>query len=638
MPGFPQTYATAEERLAVLDKLVATHPHLVWKFCHGYFTGRSFSESHRFRWRDAGANRRGLEPEDNDNNQKYMSGLLPRLSDLAVARENLVSATNEFARLPEDIRERLIRVLEEEINPVLLSQDERGSLLACIREALNWINSYGDEKKREPVPALYRLLERYAPEDVIERVGWLLSTPWPRLPQGEPREYDAKNTAVREAQESAARELLDKTSTDRILQFAGTVDYPGVLGYALGKVVRGDKEDAAVLQAMLDQAGKPLLIRGYARGRVEAVGTEWVDRQISRMKAEDNYSSEACALLYLGLPESAATWSAVGAHGKDVESAYWKHASGYSQASKEKDAPIAVEKLLDAKRPDAALEIAGDPHASFPSLLLQRLLQELLSMDKPIPAGAMVDFHLGHVFRQLYEQNELSAQELARLEWPFAEIFDEMRRYTSAPMALHRLLRDDPKLFAEFITLLYKRDDHAPDPTRGDVDEETVARRARIARRVLDSWRLMPGLKDDGTLDEKELTEWVETARKHCAGTNHVTGGDLQIGFMLARAPIDKDGAWPHIALRNLLERLNNEVIDRHIEIEIYNSRGVVTRGLTDGGEQERELAAKYRHMSEIARAKWPRTAALLRSLAESYEGQARHEDIDSDLRDLRWG
>ena len=120
-------------------------------------------------------------------------------------------------------------------------------------------------------------------------------------------------------------------------------------------------------------------------------------------------------------------------------------------------------------------------------------------------------------------------------------------------------------------------------------------------------------------------------------GELHVIGCDLQIGLMLAHAPGDPDGTWPHVAFRNLIERLNNETIERNIQIEIYNSRGVVSKGLNDGGAQERALAEKYKKMSEDVNAKWPRTGAMLRGIAESYEHEAKSEDIDSDLHDLRW-
>src|SRR3989338_6765682 len=106
---------------------------------------------------------------------------------------------------------------------------------------------------------------------------------------------------------------------------------------------------------------------------------------------------------------------------------------------------------------------------------------------------------LGHVFRQLYEKNELSIDEMVKLEWPFAALFDELKRYTSTPMALHRALQTDPACFAQLVSFIYKRDNRAENPSEEDVNEEIRERRARVAHEVLDSWYLLPGLKDDGS-------------------------------------------------------------------------------------------------------------------------------------------
>lgn len=429
---------------------------------------------------------------------------------------------------------------------------------------------------------------------------------------------------------------------ERILEFASTIPYQGVLGRSIAMAVHDEGEGNTILDAMLARVtDMPVLVIGYALARVEVAGPNWIDQQISRMKSQGNYNAEACASLYSALPEGSVTWSAVSARGKDVETAYWKRASGHSQADKNEDAPIAVEKLLDAGRPGAALQVAGNLKLSLPSVLLQRLIRELLEIDpkdKQFAIDAtMYNYYIGHVFNQIYERNELLIEEIAALEWPFAGLFKELKRYTSSPMALHRILQKDPQFFSHLITIIYKRDDHTPDPSRGDITDEMVARRAQIANNVLDSWYLMPGVKTDGTLDEKELIDWVETARKQCAETKHELGCDGQIGFMLAHAPTDVDGVWPHVAVRNLIERLNNETIDRCIRTEIYNSRGVVSRGLNDGGVQERGLAEKYKKMSDATKTKWPRTSAMLRSIAGSYENESKRVDIDSDLHDLRW-
>ena len=639
LPGFPQTYASPHERLAAFGNIVAKAPKIAWDFAKSYLGQGHFSESRRFRWRDTGGERRGMEPEKNQAYQEYLEGLRPRLGELACKRENLVSSIDGFNRLPADMRERLLTELGK-TDPANLSPEERGQLLRAIRQVLNWINSYGDMEQRLNAPALNQALKKFEPQDILQRVSWLLSNPWPRLPEGEPENYEGRDARVDAAQEQAAREVLDNISIQRILVFAATIEHVGVLGRALGRAVKDSEEDATLLDAMIaGAANNPVLITGYALGRIEATDSDWVRKQVERLKPQHNYSPDACALLYLALPEGMDTWSVVSAQGEHVDRAYWKRASGYSRVDLSRDAPFAVEKLVDAKRPAAALEIAGRPNISVPGKLLKRLIQELLSLGQKgskLQADTMMEFHLGYLFKQLYERAELPIEEIAQLEWPFAALFEGLLRYTSSPLAIHQVLQNDPSFFAELVAFMYKRDDNPPASSPEGVDEGMRENLAHNARLVLDSWRLLPGLNDDGSLNEKRLTEWIEAARVQCAATHHVVGGDLQIGFMLARVPGDADGNWPHVAARNVIEHLDNDLIDQHIQMGVYNGRGVVARGLMDGGAQERALANHYKKMSEAIKLKWPRTAAMLRSLANSYIRDAEHQDISSELNALR--
>ena len=88
---------------------------------------------------------------------------------------------------------------------------------------------------------------------------------------------------------------------------------------------------------------------------------------------------------------------------------------------------------------------------------------------------------------------------------------------------------------------------------------------------------------------------------------------------------------WPHEAVRDLIEELASQHIETGMEVEVRNSRGVTSRGMYDGGDQERSLADKYSQWAEATQARWPRTSAMLRRLAESYERDARRHDIDAE-------
>jgi hypothetical protein len=63
----------------------------------------------------------------------------------------------------------------------------------------------------------------------------------------------------------------------------------------------------------------------------------------------------------------------------------------------------------------------------------------------------------------------------------------------------------------------------------------------------------------------------------------------------------------------------------------------MTTHGVIEGGQQERDLATKYRRFVKSAAASWPRTAALLNQVAEAYEREARYQDYDAELTEDLW-
>jgi hypothetical protein len=66
------------------------------------------------------------------------------------------------------------------------------------------------------------------------------------------------------------------------------------------------------------------------------------------------------------------------------------------------------------------------------------------------------------------------------------------------------------------------------------------------------------------------------------------------------------------------------------------NRRGATVRLPTDGGQQERELAARY-HADALACAfTWQRTHALLERIAEGYERNALREDQAAEEKEWR--
>lgn len=190
----------------------------------------------------------------------------------------------------------------------------------------------------------------------------------------------------------------------------------------------------------------------------------------------------------------------------------------------------------------------------------------------------------------------------------------------------------EPAFFVEILSLVYRANGDEP----RDLTEEEQTR-ARTAYSLLDSWQLVPGTQDDGTIDGNMLRNWVHEVRKLLAECGRIETGDRRIGQVLRHGPKLQEDEWPTEPIRDLIEELGSSELENGLMVGIHNTRGVTSRGLTEGGLQERELAAHYRRYAASASTKWPRTAATLKRIAESYEHDARRNDLDADLTEDLW-
>ena len=147
--------------------------------------------------------------------------------------------------------------------------------------------------------------------------------------------------------------------------------------------------------------------------------------------------------------------------------------------------------------------------------------------------------------------------------------------------------------------------------------------------------KTVPGLSS-GTQNTAQLRSWISEVRTLAKEADRGVISDQQIGQILAYAPPDsEDGAWPCRPVRDVIEELASEEIDRGIAISRFNQRGVFTKDPFEGGKKERAIADQYRSWAEVTR-KWPRTSALLRQIAYDWDYNAKRADTEVQLNQLR--
>ena len=94
--------------------------------------------------------------------------------------------------------------------------------------------------------------------------------------------------------------------------------------------------------------------------------------------------------------------------------------------------------------------------------------------------------------------------------------------------------------FVEVLSLCY-RSRIEPE----DNEEMPAEQRTRLATqgwRLLREWQLLPGTKEDGSIDQDILRKWCEEVRRLAAERGRVEICDSHLGQLFAHAPKDADG------------------------------------------------------------------------------------------------
>ncbi len=102
-------------------------------------------------------------------------------------------------------------------------------------------------------------------------------------------------------------------------------------------------------------------------------------------------------------------------------------------------------------------------------------------------------------------------------------------------------------------------------------------------------------------------------------------------GMLLGKTITNKSGWDPHEYICILMEEFNSAAFDNSIFYGYYNNRGMRT---VDDGTVQMEKSKYFRERANQLAIQYPRASALLRTIAETYEQEANHDYVYSEIRD----
>jgi len=403
---------------------------------------------------------------------------------------------------------------------------------------------------------------------------------------------------------------------------------------------------SGISQAELSRAK---MFRAYIYERFIQAGDEGWLWLTNLREATDRSPAHQAALIAATL-DHPRDWQEADALGAAVADEYWRLFKPWGLGDEFPHAKLAAQRLIGVGCHTAAIAVlascatgaSGDVKYGLTALEALEGLDDdtCLAVNARGADASMLTYHIQELFALLNDTwplkketiNDSTSIRIAKQEFRFLELLTHDRE----PRQLHARLALDPEFFVDCINAVYRPQSHqvtdGPEATRNrsDSERQNSQELATACYRLLSSWKQAPGQAVSGEINAAELKRWVVRACDRLEEADRVRAGTGHIGEVLGAARSVGEAGLPE-AIRGLLEELRNADIDHGVCRGILNARGVTCRTQGDGGAQEHKLVDRLQSEARQIAAGWPRTARILRRVAESYDQQARIWDLEDE-------
>ncbi len=616
-----QTSARLDEKIEALEQICAQQREVGWKLILDLWpsTHATASPPASPRFRD-------WKPEDRGVSYAEWGEFINKLMDIAIEiagsdPQRWAELSTRTGPLPPNEKARFLQALKGFAVPENLDSEGQLRLWEAIDREIARHRRFPDagwSMDDESLERLEAIAARLEPRSNVARFSYLFG--WhPDLRDVEPGKPKYRKE-IQRLRRQAVTETLESGEIELLKALAGRVEVPGQLGWAVGEVAADELADDLIPWLDEDDPKLKELAMSWASCMLAANGTPWLRDALARPDARNSKLRQQLAL---AAPPTAETWELL-AEDPELSAAYWAAVNPWGIRPAE--AERACRELLTHGRPWPAVDVLNialhpEDHQEIDADLIEAVLDRAMTESPADTQSQSPGYELG-VLLDALQSGGYPTEKLARYEYLFFSVLENYRR----PQTLYPLLQDDPELFVELVTRVYRGKREAP--RKLNEDQEALAHHAWL---ILEKWRQLPGQRDGG-VDAEHLGQWVRRARLALSEADRADIGDEQVGRVLAASPAGKEETWPAEAVRELLEEIGSTSLEAGFVIGVRNSRGITSRGAFDGGNQERELASNYREWSQKTRKDWPRTSRVLRTLAETYESDARHYDARAEI------
>lgn len=621
----PGSSATLEQRLQVLNTIMDREPEIGWKLLMSLMpkSHDSSSGTHEPKWKDFGRSEREIITVGATwaAYQQYIDRALLLADSNANRWEELIGV---YSKVADSYQKDIERGLEK-LAGTELTEEERKGLWETLRNFVNRHRGFPDASWALPsrcLDQLESLMDLFLPVEEIDRISWLFNEHFPDIPFLR-KDFDGADLELKNLRNIAFKKIWQKGGLPLTINLLEEVEFPGLVANPTVDLIADKNELLMIFQETNEGSNKArFFAKCLSEQAFKKFGDHWTELILHKSN-ELSWHVDEIVNAFVLYPDSVKTFELIASLGPEIERRYWEVRYPWIHAEDGPSLRMAVDKFLWVGRALDLVALAARNPTEIGSTRILEIIDQALEELKKGKSTRLHDigYYIKELFDWLNNKEDISKIDIARREYAFLPLLSS---HDKKQLTLHELLADDPHFFVDVICDLYKPSSEE----EGEQITEESRRRAEVAWELLNSWHRPPGLELNGQVNNDKLREWIEAARRLAKEKDRGIIADQHIGRVLFYIPSDSaNGVWPHIELRKLLEDLQSPEIEKGIEIEQFNARGVVSKALFEGGTQELEISAKWRSWAEIIGLSWPRTRAMLEKIANSWEAEAKQED-----------
>ena len=628
-----QTLAPYTERVEVLKEMLPRNVDVSWKLLKSLLP--SFSSgtawlTHRMRWR--------MFWEKTDLNYTYResfdmySEVVDMLISLCDGDETRFSDLIEAAPdcTPRD-RERILKWAQEAVCSI---EHKKGHAWYTLRRVLNKHKQYPDTDwalSKDELSPFEQLYSQLYPKDVLVRNVWLLNEdhrtqmidPASATPFKEAG-YEEIEKQVATSRGRAVAELVEELGLERVLELRLEVKYPWELGEALAKVIKDEQDLQSVWQCLEDDAPHIDFAHGFISQKLRCEKFSWM-KALAQELLENGYSDKAVANALFPVRLGQELWNYIDSLGEGVQREYWLRMRPYFNGLTDEEIIVCINKLLHYRRFSSAVEVARCHLIPIPSDMLIDVLRRWATEESQEPQSP-VGYEIEGIFEELNKRTDIDEGTYCELETLYLSLLTRVGTQVGVPH-LEAELASNPESFVQLLKWLCQPKNK--DRQRKEHEGLSAEQRQNAAERsylMLEAWKKIPGMQEDGMIDEAELREWIDVARALARECDRLEVADRCIGQLLAKYSEDSP-YWPARTIFQVIEDINTEELKEGYSVGMLKKGGVTIRGAFDGGDIERERAEYFGVLASEHMCDYPNVAEVFQRLQDEYGLRANSHD-----------